>query len=90
MGGNQNYYQNFTRRIIIIFRLNCVSSHLEYSQVLWTELPCSNFHLLISVAILEKERDVLIQNDYGFTEILKVREVCTLLSCLVLYVLGFI
>uniref|UniRef100_A0A2A4IWY5 TBC1 domain family member 15 n=1 Tax=Heliothis virescens TaxID=7102 RepID=A0A2A4IWY5_HELVI len=40
-------------------------------EVLWTSLPCANFHLLICVAILDAEKDVLISKDYGFTEILK-------------------
>ncbi|XP_026314752.1 TBC1 domain family member 15 isoform X2 [Hyposmocoma kahamanoa] len=40
-------------------------------EVLWTGLPCANFHLLICVAILDAEKDVLISRDYGFTEILK-------------------
>ncbi|XP_072939281.1 TBC1 domain family member 15 isoform X2 [Epargyreus clarus] len=40
-------------------------------EVLWTGLPCANFHLLICVAILDAEKDVLISKDYGFTEILK-------------------
>lgn len=41
-------------------------------EVLWTSLPCANFHLLICVAILDAEKDILISKDYGFTEILKV------------------
>lgn len=41
-------------------------------EVMWTGLPCKNFHLLICVAILENEKEVLISNKYGFTEILKV------------------
>ncbi|XP_049868307.1 TBC1 domain family member 15 isoform X4 [Pectinophora gossypiella] len=40
-------------------------------EVLWTGLPCANFHLLICVAILDAEKDMLISKDYGFTEILK-------------------
>nr|XP_032514968.1 TBC1 domain family member 15 isoform X1 [Danaus plexippus plexippus]XP_032514969.1 TBC1 domain family member 15 isoform X2 [Danaus plexippus plexippus] len=40
-------------------------------EVLWTGLPCANFHLLICVAILDAEKDVLISKDYGFTEVLK-------------------
>ncbi|CAB3238724.1 unnamed protein product [Arctia plantaginis] len=40
-------------------------------EVLWTGLPCANFHLLIGVAILDAEKDVFISKDYGFTEILK-------------------
>ncbi|XP_049939732.1 TBC1 domain family member 15 isoform X1 [Schistocerca serialis cubense] len=40
-------------------------------EVLWTDLPCPNFHLLICVAILDTEKNNLIGNRYGFTEILK-------------------
>lgn len=40
-------------------------------EVLWTGLPCANFHLLICVAILDAEKDVVFSKDYGFTEILK-------------------
>ncbi|CAH0750484.1 unnamed protein product [Diatraea saccharalis] len=40
-------------------------------EVLWTGLPCNNFHLLICVAILDAEKDSLISRDCGFTEILK-------------------
>lgn len=41
-------------------------------EVLWTGLPCQNFHLLICLAILETEKRALMDNNYGFTEILKV------------------
>ncbi|XP_028175645.1 TBC1 domain family member 15 isoform X1 [Ostrinia furnacalis] len=40
-------------------------------EVLWTGLPCSNFHLLVCVAILDAEKDIIMGKDYGFTEILK-------------------
>lgn len=40
-------------------------------EVLWTEFPCKNFHLLVCAAILINERHALMQNDNGFTEILK-------------------
>lgn len=41
-------------------------------QVLWTGRPCRNFHLLLCIAVLITEKTVLIQNNFGFTEILKV------------------
>lgn len=44
---------------------------LELWEVLWTSLPCVNFHLLIGIAILDNEMTTIIENDYGFTEILK-------------------
>ncbi|XP_024081498.1 TBC1 domain family member 17-like [Cimex lectularius] len=40
-------------------------------ELLWTGLPCSNFHLLICVAILDKEKNFLLNGNFGFTEILK-------------------
>ncbi|XP_077313281.1 TBC1 domain family member 17 isoform X2 [Lithobates pipiens] len=40
-------------------------------EVLWTGLPCPNFHLLIGCGILDLEREALMHSDYGFNEILK-------------------
>ncbi|XP_017798163.1 PREDICTED: TBC1 domain family member 15 [Habropoda laboriosa] len=40
-------------------------------EILWTNLPCPNFHLLLCVAILDTEKVPLMENKYGFTEILK-------------------
>ncbi|KAL9708045.1 hypothetical protein quinque_011563 [Culex quinquefasciatus] len=40
-------------------------------EILWTGLPCPNFHLFICVAILDQEMDVFINQEYTFTEILK-------------------
>lgn len=40
-------------------------------EVLWTGLPCPNFHLFICVAILDQEMDVFINGEFTFTEILK-------------------
>ncbi|EFA02210.1 TBC1 domain family member 15 [Tribolium castaneum] len=46
-------------------------------EVLWTGLPCENFHLLVCVAILETEKQALMENNYGFTEILKhINDLC--------------
>lgn len=39
--------------------------------MLWTNLPNVNFNLLIGVAILDQEMSTFIENEYGFTEILK-------------------
>ncbi|KAL6438386.1 hypothetical protein ACFW04_004494 [Cataglyphis niger] len=44
---------------------------LKLWEILWTDLPCKNFHLLICAAILDTEKNILIENNYGFTEILK-------------------
>ncbi|XP_053308128.1 TBC1 domain family member 17 [Spea bombifrons] len=40
-------------------------------EVLWTGLPCPNFHLLVGCGILDLEREALMHSDYGFNEILK-------------------
>ncbi|KNC34022.1 hypothetical protein FF38_05151 [Lucilia cuprina] len=44
---------------------------LKLWECLWTKLPCPNFHILISVAILDQQTDVIIESQYEFTEILK-------------------
>jgi TBC1 domain family member 15 len=44
---------------------------LELWEVLWTGMPCVNFHLLVGTAILDNEMTTIMENDYGFTEILK-------------------
>lgn len=46
---------------------------MRFWEVLWTGYPCENFHLMVPVAILETEKENIIGNAYGFTEILKVR-----------------
>uniref|UniRef100_A0AAQ5Z3Q0 Rab-GAP TBC domain-containing protein n=1 Tax=Amphiprion ocellaris TaxID=80972 RepID=A0AAQ5Z3Q0_AMPOC len=40
-------------------------------EVLWTRLPCDNFHLLIACAILQSQRGELIGSDHDFNTILK-------------------
>jgi hypothetical protein len=55
-------------------------------EVLWTGLPCPNFHLLLCIAVLDTQQHILMENNYGFTEILKVigqmhhisKKLCTL------------
>lgn len=54
---------------------------MRFWEVLWTGYPCKNFLLLISLAILETEKKTLIENDYGFTEILKVLFAFCCFSC---------
>lgn len=43
----------------------------ELWEVLWTNLPGLNFHLFISVAILDDQQDIFINRKYEFNEILK-------------------
>uniref|UniRef100_A0A8C4I8S0 TBC1 domain family member 15 n=1 Tax=Dicentrarchus labrax TaxID=13489 RepID=A0A8C4I8S0_DICLA len=40
-------------------------------EVLWTRLPCDNFHLLIACSILQSQRGELIGSDHDFNTILK-------------------
>nr|XP_057904431.1 TBC1 domain family member 17 [Doryrhamphus excisus] len=40
-------------------------------EVMWTRLPCDNFHLLIACAILQSQRGELIGSDHDFNTILK-------------------
>uniref|UniRef100_A0A8B9SAL7 TBC1 domain family member 15 n=1 Tax=Apteryx owenii TaxID=8824 RepID=A0A8B9SAL7_APTOW len=44
---------------------------LRLWEVMWTELPCQNFHLLLCCAILEAEKQQIMDKHYGFNEILK-------------------
>ncbi|KAK1875744.1 Tryptophan 5-hydroxylase 2, partial [Dissostichus eleginoides] len=39
--------------------------------VMWTGLPCQNFHLLLCCAILDSEKQKIMEENYGFNEILK-------------------
>lgn len=47
-------------------------------QVMWTRLPCQNFHLLVCCAILDSEKQKIMDRKYGFNEILKVSVNCIL------------
>ncbi|XP_005991037.1 TBC1 domain family member 17 [Latimeria chalumnae] len=44
---------------------------LRLWEVQWTGLPCPNFHLLVCCAILDSEREALMNSSYGLNEILK-------------------
>ncbi|XP_048404847.1 TBC1 domain family member 15 [Stegostoma tigrinum] len=44
---------------------------LRLWEVMWTGLPCQNFHLLICCAILDSEKQKIMEDHYGFNEILK-------------------
>uniref|UniRef100_A0A6Q2Y7F8 TBC1 domain family member 15 n=1 Tax=Esox lucius TaxID=8010 RepID=A0A6Q2Y7F8_ESOLU len=44
---------------------------LSLWEVLWTRLPCENFHLLMAASILESQRGELIGSDHDFNTILK-------------------
>eukprot|EP00093_Oithona_nana_P006165 06165.XXX_166349_168505_1 [CDS] Oithona nana genome sequencing. len=40
-------------------------------EVIWTDKPCPNFHLIICLALMDLEKKTIIENGFGFTEILK-------------------
>ncbi|XP_070623370.1 TBC1 domain family member 17 isoform X4 [Erythrolamprus reginae] len=62
------------RWILIWFKREFTFSEiLQLWEVLWTELPCPNFHLLVACGILDAERQALMTSGFGFNEILKVR-----------------
>ncbi|XP_041651485.1 TBC1 domain family member 15 isoform X2 [Cheilinus undulatus] len=44
---------------------------LRLWEVMWTGLPCQNFHLLVCCAILDTEKHKIMEENYGFNEILK-------------------
>uniref|UniRef100_A0A8C7L231 TBC1 domain family, member 15 n=1 Tax=Oncorhynchus kisutch TaxID=8019 RepID=A0A8C7L231_ONCKI len=48
---------------------------LRLWEVMWTGLPCQNFHLLVCCAILDSEKRKIMEENYGFNEILKVTAV---------------
>jgi len=55
-----------------IFECSFEDSNLYEFQVLWSDLPCKNFQLLLCVAVLETEKEVFYKNNFSFNEILKV------------------
>ncbi|KAM9814662.1 TBC1 domain family member 15-like isoform X3 [Syngnathus typhle] len=44
---------------------------LRLWEVMWTGLPCHNFHLLLCCAILDSEKSKIMEEKFGFNEILK-------------------
>uniref|UniRef100_A0A8C7FWY3 TBC1 domain family member 15 n=1 Tax=Oncorhynchus kisutch TaxID=8019 RepID=A0A8C7FWY3_ONCKI len=44
---------------------------LRMWEVMWTGLPCQNFHLLVCCAILDSEKRKIMEENFGFNEILK-------------------
>ena len=40
-------------------------------EVIWSDHPCPNFHLLVCTALMENERPSIVENKFGFSEILK-------------------
>ncbi|XP_053694266.1 TBC1 domain family member 15 [Sabethes cyaneus] len=68
---SENMYFCF-RWLLVWFKREFANKDImQLWEVLWTGLPCPNFHLFICVAILDQEMDVFIDGQFTFTEILK-------------------
>uniref|UniRef100_A0A182PME3 TBC1 domain family member 15 n=1 Tax=Anopheles epiroticus TaxID=199890 RepID=A0A182PME3_9DIPT len=68
---SENMYFCF-RWLLVWFKREFSNSDIMHLwEVLWTGLPCPNFHLFVCVAILDQEMDVFIDGQFSFTEILK-------------------
>ncbi|KAG0415112.1 hypothetical protein HPB47_007725, partial [Ixodes persulcatus] len=66
-----NLYFCFRWLLVLFKREFKCEEIMRLWEVLWSGLPCKNFHLLICIAILDNEKDLLIENNYGLNEILK-------------------
>uniref|UniRef100_A0A182QFF4 TBC1 domain family member 15 n=1 Tax=Anopheles farauti TaxID=69004 RepID=A0A182QFF4_9DIPT len=68
---SENMYFCFRWLLVWFKREFSNSDIMQLWEVLWTGLPCPNFHLFVCVAILDQEMDVFIDGQFSFTEILK-------------------
>jgi hypothetical protein len=75
---SSNMYFCFRWLLILFKREFSFPDIMHLWEVLWTDLPCKNFHLLICISILLMKKDDIMTNRFGFNEILKV-------SCYVFY-----
>jgi len=66
-----NLYFCFRWMLIWFKREFNYSDTMNLWEVLWTKKPCKNFHLLVCAALLDTEKSAIVENKYGFTEILK-------------------
>ncbi|KAJ8245350.1 hypothetical protein GJAV_G00269830 [Gymnothorax javanicus] len=66
-------YLYFCFRWLLIRFKRELSFHdvLRLWEVMWTGLPCQNFHLLVCCSILDSEKQKIMEEHYGFNEILK-------------------
>lgn len=70
--GSDNMYFCFRWLLVWFKREFSNADIMELWEVLWTGLPCPNFHLLICIAILDQQTDIFIEQNYEFNDILKV------------------
>lgn len=68
---SENMYFCFRWLLVWFKREFGMEDICELWEVLWTNLPCINFHLFVSVAILDDQKDIFINRKYEFNEILK-------------------
>uniref|UniRef100_A0A2M4BGA8 TBC1 domain family member 15 n=1 Tax=Anopheles marajoara TaxID=58244 RepID=A0A2M4BGA8_9DIPT len=68
---SENMYFCFRWLLVWFKREFCNPDIMQLWEVLWTGLPCPNFHLFVCVAILDQEMDVFIDGQFTFNEILK-------------------
>lgn len=68
---SSNMYFCFRWILILFKREFSFPNVMRLWEVLWTDLPCKNFHLLICVSVLLMKKDDIMTNGYGFNEILK-------------------
>ncbi|XP_018007297.1 TBC1 domain family member 15 isoform X2 [Hyalella azteca] len=66
-----NLYFCFRWLLVRFKRELSYSDTLRLWEVLWSQEPCKNFHLLVAAAILDHERNTIMENKFEFTEILK-------------------
>ena len=73
---SSNMYFCFRWILILFKREFAFPDIMRIWEILWTDLPCKNFHLLIVISILLMRKDDIMSNGYGFNEILKVIIIC--------------
>uniref|UniRef100_A0A1B0DJW6 TBC1 domain family member 15 n=1 Tax=Phlebotomus papatasi TaxID=29031 RepID=A0A1B0DJW6_PHLPP len=69
--GSDNMYFCFRWLLVWFKREFSQDDIMRLWEVLWTGLPCINYHLFVSLAILDEETETIIGNKYEFNEILK-------------------
>ncbi|GAB0089256.1 uncharacterized protein DMENIID0001_037730 [Sergentomyia squamirostris] len=69
--GSDNMYFCFRWLLVWFKREFSQDDVMRLWEVLWTGLPCINYHLFISLAILDGETSTIIGNKFEFNEILK-------------------
>lgn len=68
---SSNMYFCFRWILILFKREFSFPDIMRLWEILWTDLPCKNFHLLIVISILLMKKDDIMSNGFGFNEILK-------------------